>query len=67
MLISRFLRPGDLCKVEQCGSQLYRLLHTQRNYKMLFEGRWGKTGFGLQERDWLKLYQRKAREGALSE
>lgn len=38
------------------------MLTNQQNYKILFEQKWGRTGFELDERNWIKMYKNKVVE-----
>ena len=55
------LKPREFANLEMANSQIYKGVHSQASYKALYEERWGRTGFELEERNWVKAYQNKVR------
>ena len=60
--LSQLLKPKEYKNLCISNREIYKVLTNQQNYKILFEQKWGRTGFELDERNWIKMYKNKVVE-----
>lgn len=59
---NRLLTHKDFKNVAISSVKMYRAINQQPEYKMLYEERWGKTGFDLEEKNWIIAYRKKCKK-----
>jgi phage anti-repressor protein len=60
--MNKLLRPKDFQNLISSNSSLYKAVNQQSEYKKLYEERWGRTGFELEEKNWIIAYQKKCQK-----
>ena len=58
VLFNKLLGPRSFKNLEMTNRKMYQLLHSEKQYMKIYEGRWGKTGFQLGEINWMKHYRK---------
>ena len=59
VLFNKFLSHKEFRNLATSTSMMYRAINQQVEYKMLYEERWGRSGFELEEKNWIVAYRKK--------